>query len=180
MSARALQTPAPDKAATAELARIYRAHADFVWRSVQRFGVPPAHAEDLVHEVFLVVQRRLADLSPGASIRGWLWGIARGLAANHRRSHARAVKREQVSLELVSPTEPTDPEQQVEQTRAVAAVRAFLAELPADKRAIFELADLEGCSCPEIAELLEVDLNKVYAHLRTARRRFKAFVRESS
>lgn len=172
MSARALQT----QEAAAELERIYRAHADFVWRSVQRFGVAPAHAEDVVHEVFLVVQRRLGDLDPKASERGWLWAIARGVAANHRRGRARAAKREQVSLEVVSPPVPADPEEHVNAARAAEVVRRFLEQLPADKRAVFELADIEGCSCPEIAELLELELNNVYAQLRTARRRFRAFI----
>lgn len=172
MSAGALQTPE----AAAELERLYRAHADFVWRSVQRFGVSAAHAEDVVHEVFLVVQRRLGDLDPEASVRGWLWSIARGVAANHRRGRARAAKREQVSLELVGPPTPPDPEEQVRAARAAALVREFLAELPPDKRAVFELADIEGCSCPEIAELLELELSNVYAQLRTARRRFRAFI----
>lgn len=172
MSAEALQT----REAAAELERIYRAHADFVWRSVQRFGVSPAHAEDVVHEVFLVVQRRLGDLDPEASVRGWLWAIARGVAANHRRGRARAAKREQVSLELVTPTPPADPEEHVTTARAAATVRRFLDQLPADKRAVFELADIEGFSCPEIAEALELELNNVYAQLRTARRRFRAFL----
>lgn len=172
MSAGALQT----RELAAELERIYRAHADFVWRSVQRFGVAPAHAEDVVHEVFLVVQRRLADLDPEASVRGWLWGIARGVAANHRRGRARAAKREQVSLEVVAPPTPADPEQHVHITEAAAVVARFLDQLPPDKRAVFELADIEGLSCPEIAELLELELGNVYAQLRTARRRFRAFL----
>jgi RNA polymerase sigma-70 factor (ECF subfamily) len=172
MSAGAL----PSREAAAELEHIYRAHADFVWRSVQRFGVAPAHAEDVVHEVFLVVQRRLGDLEPDASVRGWLWSIARGVAANHRRGRARAAKREQVSLEIVPPPVPADPEQHVHTARAAAVVLRFLEQLPPDKRAVFELAELEGCSCREIAELLELDLGNVYAQLRTARRRFRAFI----
>jgi RNA polymerase sigma-70 factor, ECF subfamily len=176
MSAGALHTAE----AAAELERIYRAHADFVWRSVQRFGVTPAHAEDVVHEVFLVVQRRLGDLDPQASVRGWLWGIARGVAANHRRGRARAAKREQVSLEVVAPPQPVDPEQQIRVAEAAAVVLRFLEQLPADKRAVFELADIEGLSCPEIATLLELELTAVYAQLRTARRRFRAFIQSEA
>jgi len=176
MSAGALQA----REAAAELERIYRAHADFVWRSVQRFGVAPAHAEDVVHEVFLVVQRRLADLDPDASVRGWLWAIARGVAANHRRGRARAAKREQVSLEVVAPPRPADPEQHVRAAEAAAAVARFLDQLPTDKRAVFELVDIEGLSCPEVAELLELELGNVYAQLRTARRRFRAFVEDQA
>src|SRR5690606_26677751 len=109
MSAGALQA----REAAAELERIYRAHADFVWRSVQRLGVAPAEAEDVFHGVFRVVQRGLAGLDRAASVRGWWWAIARGDSATHRRGRARAPKRERVSLEVVARPRPADPEQHV-------------------------------------------------------------------
>ncbi len=159
----------------AELARIYRDHADFVWRAVQRFGIPSAQAEDVVHEVFLVVQRRLADFT-GATPRAWLWAIARGVAANVRRGGERASRREQVSLELVRPAEPDTPEDQFGRTQAAELVRRFLAELPADKREVFELCEIEGLSGPEVAHTLKLDLDRVYTCLRVARKHFRAYL----
>ncbi len=159
-----------------ELARIYRDHADFVWRTVQRFGVPEAQAEDVVHEVFMVVQRRLADFDAGSSTRAWLWGIARGVAANFRRGRERASRREQLGLELVRPADPDTPEEHLRRAQAAAVIQRFLAELPEDKRLVFELSDIEGLSGPEIAEALELELNRVYTCLRTARKHFRAYL----
>jgi RNA polymerase sigma-70 factor (ECF subfamily) len=171
VSARALE-PAPE---AGELAQIYRDHADFVWRTVQRFGIPEAQAEDVVHEVFLVVQRRMADFT-GETPRAWLWGIARGVASNVRRGRERATRREQVSLELVSPPESDTPEDQLHRARAAELVQRFLAELPEDKRVVFELCEIEGLSGPEVAQTLELDLNRVYMCLRVARKHFRAYL----
>lgn len=157
------------------LAQIYREHADFVWRAVQRFGIPEAQAEDVVHEVFLVVQRRLADFT-GETARAWLWSIARGVAANVRRGRERANRREQVSLEVVPPPEPASPEDQLRRAQAAALIERFLAELPADKRAVFELSDIEGLSGPEVAQALELDISRVYTCLRIARKHFRAYL----
>jgi len=171
VSARALESSADE---SGELARIYRDHADFVWRAVQRFGIPPEHAEDVVHEVFLVVQRRMADFSH-TTPRAWLWGVARGVASNVRRGRERASRREQVSLELVA-SEPDTPEDHLRRAQAVALVQRFLAELPEDKRLVFELAEIEGLSGPEVAQALELDLNRVYTCLRVARKHFRAYL----
>ncbi|MFV8749152.1 RNA polymerase sigma factor [Nannocystaceae bacterium ST9] len=182
MSARALEPSA--EPAGGELARIYRDHADFVWRAVQRFGIPEAQAEDVVHEVFLVVQRRIEDFrprageagGPGETPRAWLWGIARGVASNVRRGRERATRREQVSLEVVPPSQPDTPEEQLRRAQAAALVERFLAELPDDKRVVFELCEIEGLSGPEVAQALELDVNRVYTCLRVARKHFRAYL----
>src|SRR5438045_1134838 len=57
------------------LGALYRAHADFVWRVARALGVPEALVDDVVHDVFFVVRRRLATLEPGRSARPWLAGI---------------------------------------------------------------------------------------------------------
>src|SRR5690606_14100263 len=38
---------------------LYRDHADFVWRSLRRMGLGQDAAKDALHDVFLVVHRRM-------------------------------------------------------------------------------------------------------------------------
>lgn len=143
---------------------VYRAHADLVWRAVQRLGVPAAEAEDLVHEVFLVVQRRLPEFD-GRALTSWLHAICRGVAANYRRGRSRATRR---ALHLEPPPPAPSPEESARDREAAALVDSFLAELDDDTRAVFELADIEGLSGPEIARALDLELARVYARLKTA------------
>lgn len=155
------------------VADVYRAHADFVWRVVQRLGVPAAEAEDVVHEVFMVVQRRLPEFDGRGAITSWLYAIGRGVAANWRRGTTRAARRiDQVD----PPAPPRSPEEDAAQREAVGVIESFLAQLDPETREIFELADIEGMNCPEVARALDLELHRVHARLKTARRRFNAFV----
>jgi RNA polymerase sigma-70 factor (ECF subfamily) len=148
------------------LAAVYREHAGFVWRVVRRLGVPEAALEDVVHDVFLVVHRRLREFDGRAALTTWLFGIARGVASNHRRGQARAERK----LRVVPPPTPgPDPEARTEQAQLAAFVRGFLDGLDEDRRLLFELADLEGLKVPEIAEMLGMNLNTAYARLRAVR-----------
>jgi RNA polymerase sigma-70 factor (ECF subfamily) len=191
-----------------DLAELYRKHAGFVWRSLRRFGVADEALEDVVHEVFMIVRRRLpefdrraapttpgaapttpgaapttpgaapttpgaAPTTPGAAPTTWLFGIARGVAANVRRSRARAEARHR----LVPLGEaPPDPEQAALRAEALACVAEFLGDLDPHQREVFELVDIEGLRGPEVAELLATNLNVVYSRLRLARRKFEAFI----
>lgn len=154
------------------LAGLYRAHADLVWRTLVRFGVPEHDAEDLVHEVFLVARRRLPEFDPRrAAPSSWLYGLSRGVAANWRRAERRAARR----LELVErPSAPSDPEVELARGQAAALVDGFLATLEPAQREVFVLCDVEGVRAPEVAALLGVGVNQVYSRLRLARRRFVA------
>src|SRR5262245_44836563 len=64
---------------------IYEAHVAYVWRVVQRLGVPESSADDAVQDVFLVVHRKLDGFEGRSSIRTWLYGIALRVARDHRR-----------------------------------------------------------------------------------------------
>lgn len=66
-------------------AAVYAAHAPTVARWAARLGGPAADVEDITQEVFLVVNRRLAEFRPDARLSTWLFGITAKVAANERR-----------------------------------------------------------------------------------------------
>jgi RNA polymerase sigma-70 factor, ECF subfamily len=151
---------------------IYRDHLAFVWRVVRRLGVPFEAIEDVVHDVFIVVRRRLRDLDDRDDVRGWLFMITRGVVANDRRSRERREHRERVaSLQSV----PVDPEQQAETAEAIGLVESFLGTLSESQRVVFELVDIEGFTVPEVARVGDAPLDTVYSRLRLARAAFARF-----
>lgn len=161
------------------LAALYRDHADFVWRTVRRLGVPDESAEDVVQDVFIVVRRRLPDYEQRGAPTSWLFGIARGVAANFRRTRRRADRRLRVVVDPgAMPVAGATPEDTLRRTRVATLVRGLLAELDPRQRIVFELSDVEGMSGPEIADALGIPLNTVYSRLRLARRRFRRYVAE--
>jgi RNA polymerase sigma-70 factor, ECF subfamily len=158
-------------AADRRLAELFREQAEFVWRVVQRMGVPRAEAEDAVQEVFLVVAKRIDSYEERGALRAWLVAIARQVAQHAQRARFR---RERKERELGPLPAASDPHRLLEQSEAVAFVQEFLASLDENHALVFYLAEIEGMSAPEIAASLGCNLNTVYARLRTARQRFEA------
>jgi RNA polymerase sigma-70 factor, ECF subfamily len=147
------------------LADIYREHLDYVWQSLRRLGVPGADLEDVAHEVFVVVHRRLADYDRARPIRPWLFGIAYRVASEYRR---KAVRREQPGSAEVAATD-TSPEMRAVKNQAIALAQRALAELDDDPRAVFVLAELDGVPVTDVATTLEIPVNTAYTRLRRAR-----------
>ena len=158
-----------------DLAAIYEAEVAFVWGSLRRLGVRAADLEDVTHDVFMAVQRRLADYDPARPIRPWLFGFAYRVASDYRRS-AR-VQREVVDEPPDRPDEGPSAEERLDTREAYGVTLRALACLGLEGRAVLVLHDLEGCPVPVIAEAIGEPVNTIYSRLRLARERFAAAVR---
>ncbi|MEZ4450545.1 MAG: sigma-70 family RNA polymerase sigma factor [Nannocystaceae bacterium] len=156
-------------------AALYRAHFDFVYRTLRRLGVPPSLVDDAAQEVFLVVLRRRDEVAI-ASTRGWIFGVTRRIAWRVRRSGARHRRLTQALAE--SPPWAVDGPTAVAEREASALLGRFLDRLDDDKRAVFLLAELEQMTAPEISRALGIKENTVYSRLRAARQDFdRSFAR---
>jgi RNA polymerase sigma-70 factor (ECF subfamily) len=159
-----------------DLATVYEVHFRYVFRCLRGLGVRDAQLEDALQDVFIVVQRRLADFDGRAELRTWLYAIALRVARKYRER----ARREPASLEAARERDPELPaaadssaDSALENERLLLARRA-LGSLDDDKREIFVLARVEQMSAPEIADVLGIPLNTVYSRLRAARLAFDA------
>jgi RNA polymerase sigma-70 factor (ECF subfamily) len=165
----------PHHASAPEVAR-FRAlvdtHYEFIWRSLRRLGVPESGVDDAAQHVFWVTSRKLGAVPEGAE-RTFLFRTAMGVAANHRRS-ARLHERETADAAPVdrfageSPT----PEELLRWKRARVLLDDILDAMGTDHRSVFVLAELEGMTVPEIAEMLDIPTGTAASRLRRARDEF--------
>lgn len=151
---------------TADFATVYRDHLDYAWQSLRRLGVPARDLEDVAHEVFLVVHRRLVDYDTARPIRPWLFGIAFRVASDYRRKIAR---RDGLASSIDEPARDASPETAALRQQAIAIARRTLEQLDDDARAVFILAELDGVAVTDIAASLEIPVNTAYTRLRRAR-----------
>jgi RNA polymerase sigma-70 factor (ECF subfamily) len=158
--------------ASARFAAMFRSHYVRVRRWVQALGVT-AEADDVAQEVFLIAHRRIDSLRADASVKAWLYGIARGVCENHRRGRAREQARRD---RLASPAAVGDPEHAAGQRQGAALLQDFLEQLPDDQREAFVLYDIEGMSAPEVAEALGLAAELVHSRVRSAREKLRRFV----
>ncbi len=158
---------------------IYEENFDFVWRTARRLGVPDASAEDVVQDAFLVLHRRLSDYDGATPIKRWLAGIVVRVVSDHRRRWRRkdapcvphaADSNGDVLLASERPT----PSAEIERAQRLDVLEQLLDELDEPKREVLVLAELEEMTAPEIADFLGVNVNTIYARLRTARSDFEA------
>ena len=85
MAMRNERGPAADPAAPLTFASVYAGHAETVARWAARLGGPHADVEDITQEVFVVVNRRLAEFRGDSQLSTWLFSITARITANERR-----------------------------------------------------------------------------------------------
>jgi len=164
---------ARDESAWKEL---YDAHFDFVLRVARRLGTPEAEAEDVVHDVFVVVHRKL-DQFEGGKLTTWLYRITANVVSDRHRK--RRVRRAFESLKVWIGGEAGDtPERAAERASATRAVERVLERMDPKKREVFALFELEGLSGEQIAEQVGCPINTVWTRLYHSRKQFLEIARK--
>jgi RNA polymerase sigma-70 factor (ECF subfamily) len=165
----------PGAPAPLDLDEIYRLHAPTVARWVGHLGGPTADVDDLVHEIFLVADRRLSEFRGDAKLTTWLYRITERVVRGRRRNDR--IRRwlgrtRRADLERTLTPAPLTPIEALERSRSVDTVYRILDRLPEKYREVLVLFELEGASGEEIASLTGRKPATVWVHLHRARQRF--------
>jgi RNA polymerase sigma factor (sigma-70 family) len=148
---------------------LYAAHFDAVLGFAVRRTDRPEDAADVTADTFLVAWRRLAHVPPGDEARPWLYGVARRVLANHRRSDRRRnALGDRLRQELAAAL--PDISDEVSQR---ADVTAAMSRLSARDQEVLELHLWEGLEPREIAEVLGITTVVVRPRLSRARARLR-------
>jgi RNA polymerase sigma-70 factor (ECF subfamily) len=179
------QEPPLTAALQPDFAALYDQHFDFAWRNLRRLGVCEPQLSDAAQDVFLVVHRRLPEFSartprgasePRAALRSWVYSIVVRVARGYRRGSRRKPTEALEDPGQVPDASGMEPERSAQQGEALRQLLGLLDQLDDAKREAFVLAELEGLTAPEIAEVLGVNVNTIYARIRAARRVLEAVV----
>jgi RNA polymerase sigma-70 factor, ECF subfamily len=156
-----------------DIADIYRRHGAEVSRWARRLLGPLQDAEDVLHEVFLVVHRRLPEWRGEAQLSTWLYAITVRVVQDHRRRQRwlpwRRLRR---WLEPQAPEPPT-PLQALETRRSLELTYELFDQLPEHERSALILFELEGMTGEEIAAVTGDAVGTIWVRLHRARARFR-------
>jgi RNA polymerase sigma-70 factor, ECF subfamily len=160
-----------------DLASIYRAHAKTVARWAARLGGPDLDAEDIVHEVFVVVARKLSTFRGEAQVTTWLYQITARIVRHERR---RARFRSWLGLAEVEEPRDTRPSplEESEQRARERSLYRLLDRLPEKYRTVIILHEIDQRSAMEIAELTAVAQSTVWVQLHRARATLRALAKK--
>jgi RNA polymerase sigma-70 factor, ECF subfamily len=144
-------------------------HLDSLYRTALRLTHDESDAEDLVHEAFLRGYRYFHRLTEADACKAVLYTIMMNVwRKNHRRGQ-REVQAADPSPEFPS-SEWRDPADEVANKTFLTAVDQALHKLPPELRATIILADVEGFSYQEMADILQCPRGTVMSRLHRARR----------
>jgi RNA polymerase sigma-70 factor (ECF subfamily) len=179
---------APDVALLARTARgetealgeLARRHAPSVQRLARAITGDDAIAADVTQETFLAALRAAGDHRPEiATVRTWLFAIARNLARKSLRGArtAQGAERELIELGIAAGWGARDPERELARAEEADLLARAVASLsPADAEVLL-LRDVEGLSGEEAARALELELPALKSRLHRARLRLLEEVR---
>ena len=151
---------------------LFAAHAPFVAKFLSRMGAPEHEIEDLVQDVFLVAHARGGFVEREAKATTWLGAIAFRVWSSERRRFRRHAELPNESALAQAEAEGFSPAEAAVNNERVVRIRKVLDRIDDNSRAILLLVDLEGGSCVEVAEALNIPVGTVYSRLHTARKRF--------
>ncbi|MDF3018797.1 MAG: polymerase sigma factor, sigma-70 family protein [Steroidobacteraceae bacterium] len=136
-----------------------------IWRYLRRLTGSDDAAADLAQDTWLKVMRGIAALRDHASLRPWLFGIARRVAMDRlRRQYTRAEDGDVELDELPAVAQDADFEFDL------AALESGLDELPLRERETLTLFYLRELTIEQISALLEIPTGTVKSRLFRARR----------
>lgn len=166
--------PSPDDF-NGDFRTIYDTWFDDVSRWIRALGGPEADRDDIVQEVFLVVQRRLSAFD-GVNLAGWLYRITRRQVRDfRRRTWVKHIfnKRRVDDLETLEHTG-SGASALLEHKEEQRILHLILGKIREDRRSAFVLFEIDGLSGEEIARIQNVPTNTVWSRLYHARKEFFA------
>ena len=159
-------------------------HMGSLYSAALRMTRNPADAEDLVQETYLRAYRGFGGFQEGTNIKAWLYRILTNTFINSYRSKKR--RPDETELDevedlylyrrlggLEAATMGRSAEDELMDWFTEEEVKQAVEDLPEQFRLAVLLADVEGFSYKEIAEILDIPIGTVMSRLHRGRNRLQ-------
>ena len=154
-------------------------YLDSLYNTAYRMTRSSEDAEDLVQETYFKAYKYYDKFEEGTNLKAWLFKILKNTFINSYRKKQQAPPRAdfadiEESFESIvrddSGQQAKTPEEELLDKVLDEDVQHAMEELPHDYRMVVLLADLEGFSYKEIADILEIPVGTVMSRLYRGRR----------
>lgn len=155
---------------------------DALYNTAFRMTRNAEDAEDLVQETYLKAYKYYDKFEVGTNFKAWLFKIMKNTFINNYRKRQQVPPQsdfadieESFESQVVDEARRIkDPEEELLENVLDEDLQRAIDELPPDYRMVVLLADLEGFSYKEIADILEVPVGTVMSRLYRGRRLLEA------
>jgi RNA polymerase sigma-70 factor (ECF subfamily) len=175
-----------DQARFADLAM---EHMSSLYSAALRMTRSPTDAEDIVQETYLKAYRGFGGFEEGTNLKAWLYRILTNTYINAYRSKQRRPEESELDevedlylyrrlggLEAARASRSAEDE--LMDIFSEAEVKSAVEALPENFRMAVLLADVEGFSYKEIAEIMEIPIGTVMSRLHRGRKALEAALYE--
>jgi RNA polymerase sigma-70 factor (ECF subfamily) len=165
----------------AQFADLTMEYMGSLYSAALRMTRNPSDAEDLVQETYLKAYRAFGSFKEGTNLKAWLYRILTNTFINSYRARKRRPEQTDIDdvedlylyrrlggLEAVNAGR--SPEEEVLEHFTESEVKEAVEALPEQFRMAVLLADVEGFSYKEIAEILDIPIGTVMSRLHRGRK----------
>jgi RNA polymerase sigma-70 factor, ECF subfamily len=161
-----LMLEAARKGDEAAFVLLFEHHHETVFRFAYRMTGSETAAQDLTQECFLSLLQGNGRFNGNrASLRAYLYGMARNMARRHCRSSGKELSLEDQEEPLTT----ADADENIFQQEISVVIQRAIARLPLLQREALVLFEYENLTLDEIAQILEVDSGTVKSRMFRAR-----------
>jgi len=147
-----------------------------LWRHAYRLTRDADGAWDVLQDGWLAVADGIGRLEDPARLRAWLYAIVTRRAADHLRRRGRVEAAEAAGADFLREARSLDADGAGGDARSVVRLRHALRDLSGERRALLELAYLEGLGTDELAQVFGVPSGTIKSRLHYARRELRAIL----
>ena len=158
--------------------RFVRESTDKVYSLLFRMLGHPEEVEDLTQDVFVKALRALPRYRGDSAPSTWVYRIAINTGRDAIAKRQRDRKRQGGEMEPERFSSKDDPVEKIEEKEDFTVLRKALDRLPADRKELIMLVDIEGVSIEEAGQIFDLPDGTVKSRLHRARAALREEVRE--
>ena len=158
-----------------------------LYGAAMRLTRNPQDAEDLVQETFAKAFSAFHQFQPGTNLKAWLYRILNNtFISNYRKKQRRPLQTDAGEVEdwqeyrasTHHSTGLASAEMEALENLPNEEIRQAMEQLPEDRRTAVYLADVEGFSYQEIADIMETPIGTVMSRLYRGRTQLRDLLRD--